>query len=106
MSPIARNNLELSQHILKELYANGVREVCLALGNRNAPLVVSVAENPEYFKVFYFNDERSAAFFALGRIRSTGCPVAVITTSGTAAGELLPAAMEGYYSGLPLVLVT
>jgi 2-succinyl-5-enolpyruvyl-6-hydroxy-3-cyclohexene-1-carboxylate synthase len=32
--------------------------------------------------------------------------VAVFTTSGTAAGELLPAAMEAHYSGLPLVLVT
>lgn len=51
-------------------------------------------------------EERSAAFFALGRIKATGRPVAVITTSGTAAGELLPAAMEAFYSGLPLVMVT
>ena len=29
-----------------------------------------------------------------------------MTTSGTAAAELLPAAIEAYYSGLPLILIT
>jgi len=29
-----------------------------------------------------------------------------VTTSGTAAGELLPATMEAHYGGLPLVLIT
>jgi 2-succinyl-5-enolpyruvyl-6-hydroxy-3-cyclohexene-1-carboxylate synthase len=33
-------------------------------------------------------------------------PVAVVTTSGTAAAELLPATIEAYYQGLPLILVT
>ena len=30
----------------------------------------------------------------------------MITTSGTAAAELLPAAIEAYYSGTPIVLIT
>ena len=49
---------------------------------------------------------RSASFFALGRIKKTLKPVAVITTSGSAVVELFPACMEAYYSGLPLVMIT
>ncbi|HHI68668.1 MAG TPA: 2-succinyl-5-enolpyruvyl-6-hydroxy-3-cyclohexene-1-carboxylic-acid synthase, partial [Planctomycetes bacterium] len=58
------------------------------------------------FTVHRFFEERSAAFFALGRIRATRRPAAVVTTSGTAAAELLPAAVEAYYEGRPLLLVT
>jgi 2-succinyl-5-enolpyruvyl-6-hydroxy-3-cyclohexene-1-carboxylate synthase len=39
-------------------------------------------------------------------LKRDGKPVAVITTSGTAAAELLPATIEAYYSGAPLVLIT
>ena len=51
-------------------------------------------------------DERSAAFFALGRIQDMGLPAAVVTTSGTAAAELLPAVVEAYYQRRPLLLLT
>lgn len=54
----------------------------------------------------FFYDERCAAFFALGRARASNRPVAVITTSGTAVGELLPAVMEAFYSGVPLLIIS
>ena len=50
-------------------------------------------------------DERSAAFFALGGAFRTW-PAAVVTTSGTAAAELLPAVVEAYYQRRPLLLLT
>lgn len=79
---------------------DGVAEYCVCAGSRNAPLIADLTD------AYSFVDERSAAFFALGRIKLHGKPVAVFTTSGTAAAELLPATIEAYYSGLPLVLVT
>jgi 2-succinyl-5-enolpyruvyl-6-hydroxy-3-cyclohexene-1-carboxylate synthase len=83
----------------------GVATWCVCPGGRNAPLVV-VLERARGITTLAFHDERSAAFFAVGRARATGAPAAVVTTSGTAAAELLPAAVEAYYAGVPLVLVT
>ncbi len=99
-------NSKLAVHILKKLSELQVREICFCPGSRNAPILAAFTENSEKFEVLYFFEERSAAFFALGRIRKTGRPVAVVTTSGTAAGELLPATMEAHYAGLPLILIT
>lgn len=87
----------------------GVREYVVCAGARNAALIAVVtarAERDERFVVRHFFDERSAGFFALGRVMVTRKPVAVLTTSGTAVAELLPAMMEAHYQALPLVAVT
>jgi 2-succinyl-5-enolpyruvyl-6-hydroxy-3-cyclohexene-1-carboxylate synthase len=89
------------------LLAAGVRTFCVCPGGRNAPLVeVLDALPPGAADVLSFFDERSAGFFALGRARRDRSPVAVVTTSGTAAAELLPAMVEGHYASVPLVAVT
>jgi len=98
-------NLQLAKKVVDELIQAGVREFCLCAGARNSPLVF-LLENGEDIKVYNFFEERSAAFFALGRIAATDLPVAVITTSGTAVAELLPAAVEATYSSLPLILIS
>jgi 2-succinyl-5-enolpyruvyl-6-hydroxy-3-cyclohexene-1-carboxylate synthase len=99
------SNISVAIRIVTELLASGVQEFCLCAGARNSPFVQVFDQNP-HIKVFHFFDERSAAFFALGRIGNTRKPVAVITTSGTAAAEMLPAAVEGTYSSLPLIMIT
>jgi 2-succinyl-5-enolpyruvyl-6-hydroxy-3-cyclohexene-1-carboxylate synthase len=91
--------------MVEALAAAGVAEYCVCPGGRNSPLVVLLAA-ARGLHVRYAFEERSAAFFALGRARETGRPVAVVTTSGTAAAELLPAAVEGHYGGGGIVLVT
>ncbi|MGA8164345.1 MAG: thiamine pyrophosphate-binding protein [Waddliaceae bacterium] len=98
-------NRLLAHHVLQEMKGIGVTELCLCPGGRNSPFVSLLSET-KVFCCRYWFEERSAAFFALGRSRRLEQPVAVITTSGTAAGELLPAAMEAYYSGVPLLAVT
>lgn len=99
------SNAQLAHQVLQGLCLAGVREFCIAAGARNAPLLGPLLASPE-LSVFHFFDERSAGFFALGRCMAKRRPIVVITTSGTAAAELLPATVEAFYQGLPLVLVT
>ncbi|MBS1969840.1 MAG: 2-succinyl-5-enolpyruvyl-6-hydroxy-3-cyclohexene-1-carboxylic-acid synthase [Bdellovibrionales bacterium] len=98
-------NMQLAAKVLQGLVSSGIREFCLCAGARNSPFVHILEENKDV-KVYSFFEERSAAFFALGRMAKTQRPMAVITTSGTAVAELLPAAVEATYSSLPLVMVS
>jgi len=101
-------NARLAGAALGHLAGIGVREYVVCAGARNAPLVSSLLSvcQEKSWNVRHHFDERSAAFFAMGLAKKSGDPVAVLTTSGTAVAELLPAAVEAYYSGIPLVLVT
>lgn len=98
-------NLDVARDLIERLAARGIRDFCVCAGSRNAPLL-AVLSRAGGAHLFSFVDERAAAFFALGRMRMTGLPVAVITTSGTAVAQLLPAAIEAHYAALPLVLLT
>jgi 2-succinyl-5-enolpyruvyl-6-hydroxy-3-cyclohexene-1-carboxylate synthase len=95
-------NLAKARAIIERVRSVGATDFCVCGGSRNAPLVAVLG----IANVFSFVDERAAAFFALGRAKRDGKPVAVITTSGTAVAELLPATIEAWYSATPLVLIT
>ena len=97
-------NFELVRQIYELLKQLRVQDVIVCAGARNAPLVYSISEQP--FTVTSYFEERSAAFYALGCARRSNKPVAIITTSGTAAAELLPAVIESYYQGQKLILIT
>jgi len=100
-------NQALAFAVVERLRAAGVRTFCVCPGGRNAPLVEVLDALPSgAVTILSFFDERSAAFFALGRARRDVGPIAIVTTSGTAAAELLPAMVEAYYSSVPLVAVT
>ena len=83
----------------------GLRHACLTPGSRNTPLSLAFAEHPDVTDWIH-HDERSSSFFALGLAKATRRPVAVVTTSGTAAAELSPAAVEARYGTVPLLLIT
>jgi 2-succinyl-5-enolpyruvyl-6-hydroxy-3-cyclohexene-1-carboxylate synthase len=86
----------------------GVSEFVVGGGARNAALLEALAqaETAGVARVWRHFEERSAAFFALGRCMASGAPCAVVTTSGTAAAELLPAMIEANYQARPLVALT
>lgn len=98
-------NIEKSTDLIKKLLNSGVEEFCLCSGSRNAPLL-AILTRTQKIKYYSFFDERSAAFFALGRIQDTKKPVAVVCTSGTATAEILPACIEAHYQNLPLVIIS
>jgi 2-succinyl-5-enolpyruvyl-6-hydroxy-3-cyclohexene-1-carboxylate synthase len=94
-------------HVLLALQSMGLRKLVLCPGSRSGPLAVaaSLLERGG-LKIYPAIDERSAAFFALGLARAEGKPVAVVTTSGTAVANLLPALVEADLGTIPLVLLT
>lgn len=94
--------------VVEELIGYGVRDVVLAPGSRNAPLAYELFEADKIglLRLHVRIDERSAAFTALGLAKASVTPVPVITTSGTAAGNLHPAVMEAWHSRVPLIVIT
>lgn len=88
-----------------ELYAYGVREVVISPGSRSTPLALAFEAHPK-IKTWIHLDERSAAFFALGLIKGSGKPVAILCTSGTAAANYTPAIAECQISRVPLIVLT
>ena len=105
LSDIMTGNATVLSALFAELEALGVEEFCVAAGARNAALVAALAERKSV-RLRHFFEERCAAFFALGRVMKDRRPVAVVTTSGTAAAELLPAMIEAHYQHLPLIAIT
>jgi 2-succinyl-5-enolpyruvyl-6-hydroxy-3-cyclohexene-1-carboxylate synthase len=95
----------LVRGVLGACFGRGIDEYVVCAGARNAALVVALLR-AEGVRVWAHFEERSAGFFALGRTMVTGRPCAVVTTSGTAVAELLPAVIEAHYQGRPLVVVS
>ena len=94
--------------LLGRLVESGVQHIVLSPGSRSQALALVAAELEArgLVRLHVRIDERVAGFTALGLGRETGVPAAVICTSGTAAANLLPAALEAHHSGVPLLLLT
>ncbi len=102
-----RTNLNFfrSQLIAKTLKQLGLEHVCISPGSRNTPITFAFAKETGLNK-HVIVDERASAFYALGLAKSTGKPVAIVCTSGTAVAELYPAIIEAYNSRIPLIALT
>jgi 2-succinyl-5-enolpyruvyl-6-hydroxy-3-cyclohexene-1-carboxylate synthase len=98
-------NPPFGQLVISTLYRLGVGHFIVSPGSRSTPLTLAVAGLPAGSHSVVL-DERSAAFEALGRIKATGQPVAVVCTSGSAGAHYYPAVIEARESSLPLVVLT
>ncbi|MDR9411214.1 MAG: 2-succinyl-5-enolpyruvyl-6-hydroxy-3-cyclohexene-1-carboxylic-acid synthase [Haloquadratum sp.] len=101
----ANRSTRWGQLIIDALVAAGVELAIVAPGSRSTPLVVAATAHPQ-IETESLLDERGAAFAALGHAKRTGDPAAVICTSGTAGGNMLPAVIEAHADPTPLVVCT
>jgi len=97
--------IPLAQSIIEICLAQGLTQIVISPGSRNAPLTIGFVNNPK-FTCYSVADERSAAFFALGIAQQTKKPVALICTSGSALLNYYPAFAEAFYSQIPLVIIS
>ncbi|WP_084105165.1 2-succinyl-5-enolpyruvyl-6-hydroxy-3-cyclohexene-1-carboxylic-acid synthase [Demequina sp. NBRC 110056] len=115
----ANPSAAFARELVASLAARGVEDFVLCPGSRSGPIAHALADaggdspplGAPRVNLHVRIDERAAAFLALGIARGravTGSPrpVAIVTTSGTAVGNLMPAVMEAHHAGVPLVLLT
>lgn len=100
---VAAANARRADDVVAALIRHGVGPVFVCPGSRSTPLVLALARRGLRTEVLL--DERVAGFAALGAGR-VGHVAAVVTTSGTAIANLLPACAEAARDGVPLVCVT
>ena len=93
------------QKIIEQLLRAGCGDFVLCGGARNAGLIAQL-EAAEGLQIWKHFEERGAAFFALGRVKDHAQPCAVVTTSGTAVAECLPAVIEAFYTNKPLIVLS
>ena len=91
--------------LVETLYRCGVSMAVICPGSRSTPLTVAFAHHRQITAVPIL-DERSAAFFALGRAKKTGLPTVLVCTSGTAGANFYPAVIEAHQSNVPLIVLT
>src|SRR5436190_15538388 len=104
MIPVNRTYAPI-QALVDELARCGMEHAVTCPGSRNAPIALTLAAE-ERVASHSVIDERSGGFVALGIAKATRKPVAITTTSGSAAANLLPAIVEAHEARVPLILLT
>lgn len=97
-------SMVLAQALAAQL-SRHLTDVVICPGSRNSPLSLALIAQ-QGLRVHSRIDERSASFLALGMARVQGRHVAVVTTSGTAVANCLPAMIESAHSHTPLLMVS
>ncbi|WP_176081289.1 2-succinyl-5-enolpyruvyl-6-hydroxy-3-cyclohexene-1-carboxylic-acid synthase [Paraburkholderia tropica] len=92
--------------IVAALEAAGVRRAVLCPGGRASAMCLALDRHARIAVEMVSSDERSGAFVALGLAKASGEPVALVTTSGSAIANALPALIEAEACDIALVAIT
>lgn len=100
--------VECARVVVQTLLEKGAGCFVLCPGSRSAPFALELARRAreDGLELHVRIDERDAGFLALGLAKASGRVVPVVTTSGTAVGNLLPAVMEASHSHVPLLVIS
>jgi 2-succinyl-5-enolpyruvyl-6-hydroxy-3-cyclohexene-1-carboxylate synthase len=96
---------EWARLLFSTLQAAGVSDLWVSPGSRSTPFTWTAAHTPA-LTLREVIDERSAGFLALGQVRVSGRPSALLCTSGSAAANYFPAVVEASQAHLPLIVLT
>jgi 2-succinyl-5-enolpyruvyl-6-hydroxy-3-cyclohexene-1-carboxylate synthase len=106
----ARGPLSLNEawvrRIVDAVSASGVRRAVLCPGGRATVMCLALDADARVVQTVVSTDERSGAFVALGMAKASAEPVAIVTTSGSAVANLLPALTEAHACHVPLVVLS
>lgn len=91
--------------LIDQLVQQGISDFFLAPGSRSTPLAIALSRHPEIRLHRHF-DERGLGFYSLGFAIGREKPAALVITSGTAVGNIMPAVMEAHHASTPLLLLT
>ena len=83
----------------------GVLYACISPGARNSPLTYTFT-NHTNITCYSHIDERSSSFFGLGLAKSSNKPVIILSTSGTATANFLPAVIEASLGRVPIIILS
>ena len=82
----------------------GVTDICIGAGSRSSAILQALNKQP--VTIHPFLDERAVGFLALGITKATQRPVMIVTTSGSAVTNVLPAITEAAHSFHNLIICT
>lgn len=91
--------------IIDQFIKAGVRDFFCCPGMRNAPLLRAIHLHPQA-KAYFGFDERAQSYRAMGFIKSSFRPAALVCTSGTAVANFLPATIEAQKTHIPLIIIS
>lgn len=102
------NAQQVANYLLAALTSGGLQRYFIAPGSRSQALAIAAhkLEAAGRAKTTVRLDERSLGFTALGSALASEKPVALIVTSGTAVGNLMPAVLEAKHAGVRLIVLS
>ncbi|NQX82349.1 MAG: 2-succinyl-5-enolpyruvyl-6-hydroxy-3-cyclohexene-1-carboxylic-acid synthase [Flavobacteriaceae bacterium] len=91
--------------IISKLVSFDINQVVISPGSRNAPFIIGFDSHSKV-ETYSIVDERCAGFVAMGMAQTSGKPVVLLCTSGSALLNYYPAIVEAYYSNIPLIVIS